>query len=895
VRISEQWQPIGRKLPILITALLCVVVAVFSWSAYDELQRALVTAAGERVTAVSRQLGGVFGDAGGRLKRDGSPVAKNPVIKRALTEPSPAALADAGKVLTAEKVGNKQIVVVDLWDVHGTRLAVTDTAGEALISVAAPVRALFPEPIGPLLVAHDSVVAEVRIPVFGEKGDTIGFLREITRLSNKQSGDLVTKLIGGNAVMAFGNVKGDLWTDLVGRVPAPTAAHTPGVPLVSKAGDGTETIGALWAVPNSPWLVWVALPRGAVTEQARKFLYRMLAIAAVVIVLGAIAARALSRHIIAPLAAVTVAAEGIAAGDYSRRVKVARDDEVGRMSAAFNEMTARIQEATYNLEAQQTELEAQQAELEATNQDLQESADSEARERLAAERSGARTAAVLKGAIDCIISMDQDGRIVDFNPAAERTFGFAATDAIGQLLHELIIPESRRAAYEGGMPQLALEDSPDASERRELIAMRADRTEFPVELTIARVPLEDSPIYTAFLHDVSQQKALEAQLQQSQKMEAVGRLAGGVAHDFNNILTVILTYADILFTNQDMSEEARHDIAQVSAAADRATQLTRQLLAFSRKQVLHPTVLELNGIVGDMQSMLSRVIQEDVRLETRLGANVGAVKVDRNQVEQVLMNLAVNARDAMPNGGSLIIETANVELDEAYAAMHSGSETGPHVVLTVSDTGEGMDAATRDRIFEPFFTTKGPGKGTGLGLATVYGIVQQSGGSIYVYSEPGRGTTFKVYFPRHAKLGDVVEAAPEPPTSAPFAASVLLVEDDPSVRGATRLLLERLGYSVIEAPGVTVALELVRSTERRIQVVVTDAVMPGLSGLDLAEILAAERPEIPVLLVSGYTEDVVNHRGQLRPNVAFLEKPFTAVALSRAMAGVLDKSMAPAD
>jgi CheY-like chemotaxis protein len=289
--------------------------------------------------------------------------------------------------------------------------------------------------------------------------------------------------------------------------------------------------------------------------------------------------------------------------------------------------------------------------------------------------------------------------------------------------------------------------------------------------------------------------------------------------------------------------------------------------------------------------MLSRVIREDIRLEVKPGANVQPVFVDRGQLEQIIMNLAVNARDAMPNGGALTVETANVELDAAYGALHAGATPGPHVVLSVTDTGIGMDAATRARVFEPFFTTKAVGQGTGLGLSTVYGIVQQSGGSIYVYSEPGKGTTFKIYFPRHEGTLDAAVAAPEPkavPASAHSA--VLLVEDDPAVREAVRAMLERIGYTVLEAADAATALGLVRAATRQIDAVLSDAMMPGMSGLELAAVLAIESPALPVLIMSGYTEDAVVKAGQFTANTSFVEKPFTVHGLSRVLADALAAS-----
>ncbi len=393
--------------------------------------------------------------------------------------------------------------------------------------------------------------------------------------------------------------------------------------------------------------------------------------------------------------------------------------------------------------------------------------------------------------------------------------------------------------------------------------------------------------YETFVRDLTEQRRLQQELVQSQKMEAVGRLAGGIAHDFNNLLTVITSYSDLLLEDLAPSDPKRQDVEQVRHAADGAAALTRQLLAFSRQQVLAPRVVNLSHVVQGVEKMLRRVIGEDVDLVTSLDPDVGAVKADVGQLEQVLMNLAVNARDAMPTGGKLMLETANVEHDVAYAREQEASPVRRFVMLAVSDTGIGMDEATKARIFEPFFTTKEPGKGTGLGLATVYGIVHQSGGFIWVYSEVGRGTTFKIYLPEvDAPVSSTgAAAATELPRGTE---TVLVAEDSEAVRAVTRQVLERQGYTVLEAPHGNAALALAAAHDGPIHLLLTDVVMPGLSGRQLADELMKRRPATRVLYTSGYTDDAVVRHGVLEAGIAYLQKPFTSASLARKVRETLD-------
>jgi len=393
--------------------------------------------------------------------------------------------------------------------------------------------------------------------------------------------------------------------------------------------------------------------------------------------------------------------------------------------------------------------------------------------------------------------------------------------------------------------------------------------------------------FVAIKQDVSAQRLLEDQFRQAQKMEAVGRLAGGVAHDFNNLLSVITSYSEMVLEDLGPADPRRADLDEIRKAAVAAAGLTRQLLAFSRQQVLQPRVLSPNAVIEGVDKMLRRLIGEDVALTTVLAPDIGSIKADPGQMEQVIMNLAVNARDAMPEGGQLTIATSNIELDSHYAGDHIPVVAGPYVLLAVTDTGSGMDDETKRRLFEPFFTTKEKGKGTGLGLATVYGIVKQSGGFIWVYSELGQGTTFKIYLPRVADEPMAAEA-PRSPESVHGTETVLLAEDSPGVRSAARQILGRLGYTVIDAPNGAAALALAASLTGPLDLLVTDVVMPEMSGRQLAERLTALRPGLKVLYVSGYTDDAVVRHGVLEAGISYLEKPFTPERLARKVREVLD-------
>jgi PAS domain S-box-containing protein len=402
-------------------------------------------------------------------------------------------------------------------------------------------------------------------------------------------------------------------------------------------------------------------------------------------------------------------------------------------------------------------------------------------------------------------------------------------------------------------------------------------------------------VFELFAEDVTERRALEQQLRQSQKMEAVGRLAGGIAHDFNNLLMVILGYSEFLLERLGAEPHLRGPAQEIASAAERASSLTRQLLAFSRKQMLAPRIVNLNDVATENIKMLTRMIGEDIDLVMVPATNLWSVRADAGQIDQVIMNLAVNARDAMPSGGKLTIETSNITLDEDYARFHAPLRPGEYVMIAISDTGAGMDGETQSHIFEPFFTTKGT-KGTGLGLSTVYGIIKQSGGYIWVYSEVAKGTTFKIYLPRVAASGEPATQVAAPVDYRkvePGTETILLVEDEANLRYLARQYLEKQGYRVIEAADGAVAMQIAVAHEATIHLLLTDVIMPGMNGRELAQRISEIRPNVKILYMSGYTENVIGHNGMLDAGVRLLQKPFNLRDLKSKVREVLDATPTP--
>jgi two-component system cell cycle sensor histidine kinase/response regulator CckA len=480
------------------------------------------------------------------------------------------------------------------------------------------------------------------------------------------------------------------------------------------------------------------------------------------------------------------------------------------------------------------------------------------------------------------ITTQKEGRYVDVNEAFLHMLKYERKEIIGSSSLDLNVwvdPEDR-------MKMLHLKDS--AANNALRTRMRTSRGEIrQVSVSAELMELDGMPCVLAITQDVTETQHLEDRFRQSHKMEALGRLAAGVAHDFNNLLCVTMGYSELSLQLVDPDHPLARNLIEIKMAAERAVSLTRRLLGFSRQQILFPRILDLNTVVDNLNQMLLRTIGEDIALVFKPEIGLGRIKADLGQIEQVLMNLIVNARDAMPKGGTIIIKTSNVQLEDGYVDSNFSVPPGRYVLLSVSDSGSGMDERISSRIFEPFFTTKAPGKGSGLGLSTVYGIVKQSEGHIWVYTEPGRGTTFKMYFPRREEGTEpIIEETPEVEPGG-GAETILVVEDDESLCKMTVKLLANAGYKVLEAGNAETAVRIVKSANQPVDLLLTDVLLPDLNGVELSALLKTIQPGLRVLLVSGYTGDLIAQYRAMDPNVRLMEKPFTRRSLLAAIYEVL--------
>jgi PAS domain S-box-containing protein len=902
---------IRYRLPLLICGLLLGVSSIYAAGAYREVRRASLETANQRLRDVAHQLTELFGASARQLLAQTQTFAELPAVQSFLVAPAPSQ-ADTTVLLASLRTQPATAGHVELWDATGTRrlstASVPETESSVRQEIIGTVAGLKRVAVGEIRQVRDSLAYPVAATIRRE-GAVIGYLVQWRWVAaTPQARQQLRDLIGSGANLSIGNARGDLWTDMVTRVQAPPVAlgHSQAT-LRYERPTGTQ-LAAAAPMPGTPWMLLLEFPEAPVLARAQLMLGRFAIVAVIVLLIGVAGAWLLSYRITQPLVELASAATEISRGDYSRRVTVRRRDELGALATAFNGMTQSIAEAHGELEARAEELEQQaidlsdQAlELELSNQQLVESVESAVQARVALEnvlrekeQIGAELDASLSSAPVGFAFFDETLRYRRVNERYAELTGAAAAAHVGRQPTDVapavgaIAEQAMRKVLETGRAvsdvELSGHQTPGSPVVRHLLA-----SYYPIR-TAAGELLGVGSVVT----DLTSYKELEQQFLHSQKMEAVGRLAGGVAHDFNNVLTAIASFSQFALEQLPEVSPIREDIEQVQHAARRATDLTRQLLAFSRQQVLQPRVLDLNDTISSVEPMLRRLIGEDIEFTNVLTKDACLVKADPGQIEQVILNLVVNARDAMPSGGSIVIETSHVDLHGDFVLDgHLGSATGRHVAISVSDTGVGMDAATRARIFEPFFSTKEPGRGTGLGLATVYGIVKQSSGGVWVYSEPGKGSTFKVYLPICGEGKSTRTVDPVVPIAASRKAVVLLVEDEAPVRAVARRALEQMGHLVLEAVDGTSALTVLAETSAAIELVITDIVMPGMGGPELVEHLRAMGHEARVLYMSGYSPDAVGRRSLVGGMDGYLEKPFTPNVLRLKVDEVLGVERAP--
>jgi len=842
------------------TALLAAAVIAAMGFAYGQVRRSAVNAANERLKRATDQIADMLAISAtrmvGALRRE----AQRPEFSSFLLTHSSAAHARVAATLDSMSARSRQIVDLQLWDTHGETLISSPPSRSAIpTDVKRELLRINPAQdsgmVGRVHLVADTPVFVVIAPVM-QSTKLLGYIVERGKLSDSPRGArAIAELIGeGSGVFMTNNTR-DVWSDFWVHTAAPPRAqpNAGGISgYVREGKGGGEKYAREQAIKGTPWVLLIELPRHEVLAPADAFLRDAAMFTAVLLAIGAFGLWKLSRNITRPLSDLREAAIAITEGDYYTPVDMPRTDEIGQLGRAFETMANRVAIAQHALQEQLAAVE-----------------ESEARYRKITEASF--------DGIDVVV----DDVVREANRGFAQIFGYNLDEVIGRPVSTFVAEESQAAMDERAKTQY--------EGMYEFVGKHKSGRKLILEGMTKIHNIDGRPGRISAFRDVTEKRSLEDQFRQAQKMDAVGRLAGGIAHDFNNLLTVIMSCTDLLLEDVKESDTQREDLQQIKQASVAAASLTQQLLSFSRQEMIQPRLLELNGVVTSAEGILKRLIGEDIALTTVLTLENPVVKIDRSQLEQVVVNLAVNARDAMPSGGKLTIETQTADVDEAYATTHWSVTPGRYAVLTVTDTGSGMDEATQSRIFEPFYTTKAVGKGTGLGLAMVYGAVKSSGGFIWVYSEIGKGTTFKVYLPlaeenvatRELQLLPEVRRGTE---------VIVLAEDSPAVRTTARHILEKAGYTVLEAPNGRIALEIARKRSSRIHLLLTDVVMPEMSGRKLSEEFSSLRKESKVLFMSGYTDDAIVRHGVMSAGVDYLQKPFSGDALLRKVREVLDRT-----
>jgi PAS domain S-box-containing protein len=866
---AEPARPVGRRslsirysLPLLITVLAFGVVAIYGAAAYREVQKSALDTAATRLATLTQELAGMIGSSITGARSRASDRTSNEAIRSFLLDPSSDPAAALAVFDTAANMFGVELRAAD-----GRRLAATradlPVGEEADDNLAGLLDRSAGGAVGGLRAVGDSLVAPVAAPVV-DADRTIGYVVSWGRITGSGQTQ-IEQLIGTSARMYVANDDGELWTNLSSPVEALPLDPAGMSGMTDFSGpDGVRWLASAASVAGTPWYVVLEFPRAQVVAPAWRLLRSLAFLGMLAMLLAGAATWLLTGRFTAPIMEVAHTAEALSQGDYTRRSTVSRQDEIGTLSRSFNTMADNVAAAHTSLEQKVAQL----ALLESQHRDISD-----------------RLRNVLASSPDVIYERMQSADGVQFtwvSENVERVLGFGIEDIRSAGWWMAHVHPDDRAAHVAPLPVFG----PDRQASSEYRLMHYDGRYRWIRDQQRLV--DDAGTIVGAWSDVTALRSLEEQFRQAQKLEAVGQLAGGIAHDFNNIVTVILGESDMALAALPADSPIRESLDQVRTAADRAALLTRQLLTFSSSQLTETTVFSMNDVVLDLQDMLRRLIGADVALEKRISPHRCLVSADRGQVEQVLLNLVINARDAMPDGGTIVIETQDVGLDDEYVSSHPGAGTGEFAALVVSDTGAGMSDDVRAHIFEPFFTTKGPGKGTGLGLATCYGIAQQYGGHVGVYSEVGVGTTMKLYLPSAVEPATAIR--PRAPQSAleRGTETILLVEDEAQVRAIVARMLAAQGYTVMQAAHGAAALELLESATAPIDLLLTDLIMPHMGGRELAERVRELRPQLKVLFTSGYTEDVIVQNRLLDHHIVLLHKPFTRAALAAKVRETLD-------
>jgi signal transduction histidine kinase len=832
------------RIPVFVCVLILGILVTFLLATHHEIERTLIGAGRDRAQSRVQEFTDIFARALGANLEESRKLAAAPAVRAFVTEPTE--LTRTAALNTVAPAASGTFRRIEIWTAEGTRILEVSTPG----TTASGTTVVFPAGprptttgVSPLRtdgeLAYFDITAEIRDA--DAVGRPLGYLRRYGRVS--LSGNF-KQLFGANAVVRVGSA-GESWADLTNPAAAASAPVPDGTLGEHRDAEGQRWVGYGLPIDGTPWIAWVGFTYAEVVAPAQPFMRQMYLLAGLFLVVGTVVVGVVSVGLSRRVGGVTGAAREIADGNYSRRVPTGRPDEIGRLAQAFNTMAGHVERAHQALRAshEQTHF------------------------ALASARIGIWESHVASGEMTCSDSVAETrGLTPGSGPRSIEQFLAPVHEEDREALERIL-----RGHFSNSSDVFQVSyrlHQPDGTTLFALAKGRLQRNATGEPVSVLGVGM-----------DVTEQRRLETQLRQAQKIEALGQLAGGVAHDFNNLLTAIIGHGSFLLHELRPDDRLRQDAGEILAAAERAAALTRQLLAFSRRQVLQPQVIAINAVVANVHTLIRRLIGEQIEIRVSLTASPDAAKLDPGQLEQVLLNLAVNARDAMPDGGTLTIATSRVALGEEYAQQHASVTPGQYIMVAVSDTGIGMDAETQSRLFEPFFTTKPAGHGTGLGLATVYGIVKQSGGFIYPYSELGRGSTFKIYFPATEEVPAGAKPAP-PAEPSGGKETILVVDDNPHVQTIASRVLTGLGYTVFTASSGEDALQLV-SDGRPIDLVVSDVIMPGMTGPELCRQLLARYPGLRVLFTSGYSGDAISRHGVLEPGMLFIEKPYSPSALGR--------------